>query len=105
MPVDHQKIYQQCAELADDPNYGGNGTNYFLPGNGNNVITDDGTDTIYGGTQLDVVFMDGSSSAYSGQNSCSTTSCTLTSSAQKKTTMKDVEVVIFADGRLDLPED
>lgn len=89
---------------GDDTLYGGDGTNYFLPGNGNNIISDDGTDTIYGGTQLDVVFMDGPSSAYSGQNSCSTTSCTLTSSAQEKTTMKDVEVVIFADGRLDLPE-
>ena len=107
----NSKTYETDTDIlignsGNDTLHGGAGDNYYLPGNGNGITTDDGTNTIIGGNQLDVVFMDGSSSDYTGQDSCIISKCDLSLSGEidPQTKMKDVEVVIFSDGRIDLSE-
>ena len=77
---------------------GGTGENRYLPGTGN--------DTVRGGPDLDVVFIDKSKADVSGLSFCNRSFCSLSFSdggASNRTTMRDVEVLIFRDGRVDLP--
>lgn len=74
---------------------GGNGLNTYLPGTG--------ADTIIGGSGLDIVFFDGNRDDY-GTNGCSKAMCTVTHSSQGDKDMEDVEILIFSNARLDLPD-
>ena len=82
---------------GDDTLTGGPGENRYLPGLGN--------DTVIGGSDLDVVFLDGVRTNFTGLNTCTRTSCSLTYSASGIThslITSSVEVLIFRDGRYDL---
>ena len=77
---------------------GGTGENRYLPGSGN--------DTVRGGPELDVVFIDKSKADVSGLSFCNRSFCSISFSeggVSNRTTMRDVEVLIFRDGRVDLP--
>lgn len=77
---------------------GGSGENRYLPGLGN--------DTVRGGSNLDVVFLEKGKGTYSGLGSCNRSLCTLTYTDNNITytlTLTNVEVLIFRDGRVDLP--
>lgn len=73
---------------------GGNGENRYLPGSGN--------DSINGGNGLDIVFFEGTKTHYSTTN-CTQSSCTVESSSEGNDQLTNVEILIFTDGRLDLP--
>jgi len=91
---------------GNDTLVGGTGDNYYLPGNGNSNVTDDGADFIDGGSNLDVVFMDGSRSDYHLANECKISSCELKNIATEEITiLEDVEVIVFTDGRIDAKDD
>ena len=72
---------------------GGPGENRYLPGEGNN--------TVLGGDGLDVVFFNGDKADYSGLDSCSRGTCSVTKNNQT-TTITQGEVLVFRDGRFDL---
>ena len=74
---------------------GGNHQNIYLLGAG--------ADTVNGGSGLDIVFFEGNRSNY-GTNGCSKTSCTITQTDKQNKTLKNVEILIFEDARLDLPD-
>ena len=78
---------------GNDQLEGGSGENRYLPGDGNNTIT--------GGDGLDVVFFDGDKADYTGLNSCTRTTCSITINNQTTTITKG-EVLVFRDGRFDL---
>jgi len=80
---------------GDDQLEGGNGKNTYLPGNG--------TDTIIGGSDLDIVFFEGNRTDF-GTNGCSKSSCTVTDSSSNKKLLENVEILIFNNARLDLPD-
>ena len=73
---------------------GGNDQNIYLPGTGADVVN--------GGPGLDIVFFEGDLADY-GTAGCSKTSCTITQTNKPSKTLKNVEVLIFLDARLDLP--
>lgn len=73
---------------------GGSEQNSYLPGAGN--------DTVNGGSNLDVVFFSGNRASYSLSN-CNKTSCTV-SGPDGSDTLKNVEILIFQDARVDLPD-
>ena len=82
---------------GDDTLTGGPGENRYLPGLGN--------DTVIGGSDLDVVFLDGVRTNFTGLTTCTRTSCSLTYSESGIThslITSSVEVLIFRDGRYDL---
>ena len=78
----------------DSLNGGGGDKNIYLPGTG--------ADTINGGPGLDIVFFEGNRSNY-GTAGCTKTQCTITQADQENQTLKNVEILIFNDARLDLP--
>ena len=80
---------------GDDVLDGGNDQNIYLPGAG--------ADTVEGGPGLDIVFFEGNRSNF-GTNGCSKTSCTITQTDKPDKTLKNVEILIFDDARLDLPD-
>ena len=80
---------------GDDVLDGGNDQNIYLPGAG--------ADTVEGGPGLDIVFFEGNRSDY-GTTNCSKTSCTITQTEKPNKTLKNVEILIFDDARLDLPD-
>lgn len=85
---------------GNDQLNGGSEDNTYLPGSGN--------DTIAGGTALDVVFYSGPRADYSLSSSCTKTSCTVTASGDSASdgidTLSGVEILIFSDARVDLPD-
>ena len=87
---------------------GGQGDNYFLPDDGDSNTADDGNDVIRGGEKLDVVFLDGNTNQYVSDllSDCDRSACVLRHVDQPENqaiTMSNVEVLIFKDGRYDLP--
>ena len=82
---------------GDDSLVGGDGENRYLPGLGN--------DTISGGPDLDVVFLDGVRTNFAGLSACTRANCSLTyseSGTNYSLNTSGVEVLIFRDGRYDL---
>ena len=82
---------------GNDTLIGGSGENRYLPGLGN--------DTITGGPDLDVVFLDGVRTNFTGLSACTRANCSLTYSESGTThslNTTNVEVLIFRDGRYDL---
>ena len=85
---------------GDDELDGGTEENNYLPGGGD--------DTVTGGSGLDIVFYSGPRSDYSLSSACSKSSCTVTASgastADGTDTLTGVEILIFNDARVDLPD-
>ena len=79
---------------GNDTLNGGSEQNSYLPGSGN--------DAVNGGSNLDVVFFSGNRSSYT-LNSCSKTSCSVTG-PDGIDTLQNVEILIFQDARVDLPD-
>lgn len=82
---------------GNDTLVGGTGENRYLPGLGN--------DTVSGGPDLDVVFLDGVRNNFSGLSACTRANCSLSysdSGVEHSLTTTSVEVMIFRDGRYDL---
>lgn len=73
---------------------GGTEQNSYLPGAGN--------DTVNGGANLDVVFFAGNRSSYT-LNNCSKSNCSV-SGSDGTDTLTNVEILIFQDARVDLPD-
>ena len=80
---------------GDDVLDGGNDQNIYLPGAG--------ADTVEGGPGLDIVFFEGNRGNY-GTTNCSKASCTITQTDKPNKILKNVEILIFNDARLDLPD-
>ena len=80
---------------GDDVLNGGNDQNIYLPGAG--------ADTVNGGSGLDIVFFEGDRSNY-GTTGCSKTNCIITETEKPDKTLQNVEILIFNDARLDLPD-
>lgn len=74
---------------------GGTEQNSYLPGAGN--------DTVNGGPNLDVVFFSGNRASYT-LSGCTKSSCSVTG-PDGTDTLKNVEILIFADARVDLPDE
>lgn len=85
---------------GNDQLNGGTEENSYLPGEGN--------DTVTGGSGLDIVFYSGPRSDYSLSGGCSKASCTVTASGASASdgsdTLTGVEILIFNNARVDLPE-
>ena len=85
---------------GNDQLNGGSEDNIYLPGGGN--------DSVVGGSKLDVVFYSGPRADYSLSSSCTKTSCTVTASGDSVSdgvdTLSGVEILIFSDARVDLPD-
>lgn len=79
---------------------GGSGQNTYLPG--------EGDDTVNGGSGLDIVFFSGERLNYTIDGACSTASCTVTGygayESSGTNTLREVEIVIFQDARVDLED-
>lgn len=80
---------------SNDVLNGGTEQNSYLPGAGN--------DTVNGGPNLDVVFFSGNRSSYT-LNGCSKSSCSVTG-PDGTDILRNVEILIFADARVDLPDE
>ena len=85
---------------GDDQLNGGTEENSYLPGPGD--------DTVTGGSGLDIVFYSGPRSDYSLSGGCSKSSCRVTASGASTADGSDnltaVEILIFDDARVDLPD-
>ena len=79
---------------GDDVLNGGSDQNIYLPGTG--------ADKVDGGSGLDIVFFEGNLSDY-GTAGCTKTSCTVTQT-EESNTLTNVEILMFDDARLDLPD-
>ena len=73
---------------------GGSEQNSYLPGAGD--------DTVNGGLNLDVVFFSGNRASYT-LSGCSKTNCSV-SGPDGTDTLKNTEILIFLDARVDLPD-
>ena len=84
---------------GDDILNGGDGSNEYVLKNGSKTIT--------GGPDLDVIYLDINLSEISGGlQSCTQASCTITGESNGDTysiTASDVDVIQFGDGRYDIP--
>lgn len=84
---------------GDDILAGGTEHNNYLPGGGN--------DSVIGGSGLDVVFFSGNRADYD-LSACTKNGCTVTdkrsSSSDGTDTLSNVEILIFRDARVDLPD-
>jgi len=80
---------------GDDTLNGGNGENTYLPGEGNDVIN--------GGTGLDIVFFEGNRTDF-GTSGCRKPLCTVSHDSRGNKTLKNIEILIFNNARLDLPD-
>lgn len=75
---------------------GGSGQNIYLPGAG--------ADTVEGGQGLDIVFFEGVRMDFETNQECSKTQCTVINNKnQEKDELSNIEILIFNDARLDLP--
>ena len=81
---------------------GGNGSNSYLPWGDLSNNDSFSNVTINGGTGLDVVYLRGTRNQFSSTSGCTSSSCSLTSLGGTLS-MNNVEVLIFKDGRVDLP--
>ena len=82
---------------GDDSLDGGAGENRYLPGLGD--------DSIVGGPDLDVVFLDDVRNNFTGLSACTRSNCSLSytkASTAYTLTMTNAEILIFRDGRHDL---
>jgi len=102
---------------GNDKLYGGDGNDVLIGGAGddlldggdgeNQYLAEAGTNTITGGTGLDVVFLDQEKADVSGIGNCSRTTCALTYSVNgtsASVTASSAEVIIFRDGRYDITQ-
>lgn len=108
---------------GDDHLIGGCGVNQYLTGEGSDTVYGNGLDYTLskgstpnptGGTRcgsstpFDIVFYPGNKSDYNITESCTTETCTVKKVVGETTishdTLKGVEVIIFDDARLDLPD-
>ena len=80
---------------GNDTLNGGSEQNSYLPGAGN--------DTVNGGPNLDVVFFSGNRANYT-LSGCTKSSCSVTG-PDGTDTLNNVEILIFADARVDLPDE
>lgn len=81
---------------------GGNGSNSYLPW-GDRANSDSFSNvTINGGTGLDVVYLRGTKGQFSSTSGCSSSRCFI-EALGGRLEMFNVEVLIFKDGRIDLP--
>lgn len=81
---------------------GGNGNNSYLPWPDLTTATALSNTAIVGGNGLDVVYLRGNRSQFSSTAGCTQSSCSV--SAKGGTlTMAGIDVIIFKDGRIDLP--
>ena len=87
---------------GNDQMNGGEGSNSYLPWPDLASASALGTVTITGGSGLDVVYLRGNRSDFNGINSCNSSSCTI-SRGNASVFMQNVNVLIFKDGRADLP--
>lgn len=86
---------------ADSLN-GGAGNNSYLPWPDLTSTTNLANAAISGGSGLDIVYLRGNRSDFSNTTGCSKNSCSI--SAKGGTiTMSGIDVIIFKDGRVDLP--
>lgn len=85
---------------GDDRLEGGTEQNSYLAGGGD--------DTIVGGSELDIAFFSGPRANYALSEGCNKTSCTVTASGgsanEGKDVLQGVEILIFTDARVDLPD-
>lgn len=81
---------------------GGNGNNSYLPWPDLTTATSLANSAISGGSGLDVVYLRGNKSQFSSTTGCTQTSCNLTAKGGTLS-MTGVDVIIFKDGRVDLP--
>ena len=79
---------------GNDTLNGGGEQNSYLPGSGN--------DSVNGGPNLDIIFFSGQRNAYN-INSCSKSSCSV-SGPDGTDSLKNTEILIFRDARVDLPD-
>lgn len=79
---------------------GGSEQNSYLPGGGN--------DTVTGGSGLDIVFFSGPRENYTLSSVCNKNSCTVTaidgSEADGVDVLNGIEILIFTNARVDLPD-
>jgi hypothetical protein len=81
---------------------GGTGNNSYLPWPDLTTATNLASAAISGGSGLDVVYLRGNRSQFSSTSGCTRSSCSV--SAKGGTlAMSGVDVIIFKDGRVDLP--
>jgi len=81
---------------------GGNGSNSYLPW-GDRANSNSFSDvTVNGGTGLDVVYLRGTRGQFSSTSGCTSSSCSI-QALGGTLKMSNVEVLIFKDGRVDLP--
>jgi hypothetical protein len=87
---------------GNDQMNGGEGNNSYLPWPDLASARALGNVTITGGNGLDVVYLRGNRSDFNGSNSCNSLSCTI-SRGNASVFMQNINVLIFKDGRADLP--
>ena len=81
---------------------GGNGSNSYLPWGDRANSNSFSNVTINGGTGLDVVYLRGTRGQFSSTSGCTSSSCSI-NALGGTLKMSNVEVLIFKDGRVDLP--
>lgn len=81
---------------------GGGGNNSFLPWPDLQTVSSLGNTSISGLGGLDVVYLRGNKNEFSGTSGCSRSSCQIGAKGGLLS-MAGVDVVIFRDGRIDLP--
>jgi hypothetical protein len=87
---------------GNDSMIGGSGTNSYSPWPDLASTTPPGAVTITGGTGLDVVYIRGNKNLFGNLSSCTKSGCSLSTSGGSLN-MTGVDVLIFKDGRVDLP--
>ena len=81
---------------------GGNGSNSYLPWGDRTNSNSFSNVTINGGTGLDGVYLRGTRGQFSSTSGCNSSSCSI-QALGGTLKMSNVEVLIFKDGRVDLP--
>lgn len=81
---------------------GGDGNNSYLPWPDLDSTSNLANTTIIGGLGLDIVYLIGNRSDFSNSAGCTRNSCSI-SAKGGDLTMTGVDVIIFKDGRVDLP--
>ena len=81
---------------------GGNGSNSYLPWGDRANSNSFSNVTINGGTGLDVVYLRGTRGQFSSTSGCTSSNCSI-NALGGTLKMSNVEVLIFKDGRVDLP--
>lgn len=87
---------------GSDQLQGGGGNNSFLPWPDLQTVSSLGNTSISGLGGLDVVYLRGNKNEFTGTSGCSRSSCQIKAKGGTLS-MTGVDVVIFRDGRIDLP--